>query len=136
MTTHPHPPTPPDDWQPASGGEVVRLTRRLNGRKTRRHFLKAGGGVVGGGLLAVAGRWFAVRSATREREYDFGGITCSVAMARADAMMNGQKLPDAEMMHVKEHVMLCPNCKPKFEQMGGMKMFAQMVPVCRRPDVA
>jgi len=26
--------------------------------------------------------------------------------------------------------MLCPNCKPKFEKMGGMKMFAQVVPVC------
>ena len=57
------------------------------------------------------------------------------AMARADAMMKGRKLPDAEMMQVKEHVMLCPNCKPRFEQMGGMKMLAQVVPVCRRPDV-
>jgi len=122
---------PPDDWQPASGGEVVRLTRRL---KSRRQFLKTGGGVVGG-LLAVAGGWFAVRSATLEREYDFGGITCSEAMARADAMMKGKMLPEAELMHVKEHVMLCPNCKPKFEKMGGMKMFAQVVPICRRPDM-
>ena len=134
MTTHPnHQPTPPDDWQPASGGEVVRLTRRMKGRKSRRQFLQAGGGVVGG-LLAVAGGLLAVRSATREREYDYGGITCREAMARADAMMKGQKLPDAEVMQVKEHVMLCPNCKPKFEKMGGMKMFAQMLPVCRRPD--
>jgi len=31
--------------------------------------------------------------------------------------------------------MLCPNCKPKFEKMGGMKMFTQVVPVCRRPDI-
>ncbi len=135
MTTHPNHQPPHDDWQPAAGGEVVRLTRRMKGRKSRRQFLKAGGGVVGG-LLAVAGGWFAVHSATREREYDFGGITCSVAMARAEAMMNGQKLPDAEMMQVKEHVMLCPNCKPRFEKMGGMKMFAQSVPVRRLPDVA
>ncbi len=136
MTTHQnHQPPPPDDWLPASGGEVVRLTRRLKGRKSRRQFLKAGGGVVGG-LLAVAGGWFAVRSATREREYEFGGISCSVAMTRAGAMMNGQKLPDTEVMQVKEHMMLCPNCKPRFEKMGGMKMFAQAAPVCRRPDVA
>ena len=135
MTTHPHQPPPPDDWLPASGGEVVRLTHRLKGRKSRRQFLKASGGVVGG-LLAVAGGWFAVRTATREREYDFGGITCSVAMARADAMMNGQKLPDAEMMQVKEHVMLCPNCKPRFEKMGTMKASARAVPACRRPDMA
>lgn len=136
MTTHPnHQPMPPDDWQPAGGGEVVRLTRRMKGRKSRRQFLKASGGVVGG-LLAVAGGWFAVRSATREREYDFGGITCGEAMARADAMMNGKKLPDAEMMQVKEHVMLCPNCKPRFEKMGGMKISAQAGPVCRRPAVA
>jgi len=135
MTIHPHPPTPHDDWQPASGGEVVRLTRRLKVRKGRRQFLKAGGGVVGG-LLAVAGGWFAVRSATRERESDFGGITCSVAMTRADAMMKGKMLPEGEMMQVKEHVMLCPNCKPKFEKMGGMKMFAQQGPVCLRPEVA
>ena len=136
MTTHSnHPPTPADDWQPASGGEVVRLTRRMKGRKSRRQFLKASGGVVGG-LLAVGGGWIAVRSVSREREYDFGGITCRVAMARADAMMKGQKLPDAEMMQVKEHVMRCPICKPKFEQMGGMKMLARAVPACRRPDVA
>ena len=87
-------------------------------------------------MLALAGGWLAVRSATREREYDFGGITCTEAMARADAMMNGKKLPDAEMMQVKEHVMLCPHCKPRFEKMGGMKMFAQAAPACRRPDVA
>lgn len=135
MTTHPdHRPLPPDDWLPTGGGEVARLSRRLKARKTRRQFLKAGGGVVGG-LLAVAGGWLAVRTATREREYDFGGITCSEAMARADAMMKGRKLPDTEMMQVKEHVTLCPNCKLKFERMGGMKMFAQAVPACRRPDV-
>ena len=135
MTTHPNHRPPPDDWQPASSGEVVRLTRRMKGRKSRRQFLKAGSSVVGG-LLAVAGGWVAVRSATREREYDFGGIICSVAMARVDAMMKGKNLPEAETMQVKQHVMVCPNCKPKFEQMGGMKMFAQVVPVCRRPDVA
>ena len=135
MTTYPNQPTPLNDWQPAAGGEVVRLTRRLKGRKSRRQFLKASVGGVGG-LLAVASGWFAVRSATREREYDFGGITCSEAMSRADAMMNGKKLPDAEMMQVQEHVMLCPNCKPRFEKMGGMKVSARAVPACRRPDVA
>ena len=135
MTTHPNHRPPSDDWQPASGGEVVRLTRRMKGRKSRRQFLKSGGGIVGG-LLAVAGGWFVVRSATHEREYDFGGITCSEAMARADTMMKGKKLPDAEMMQVKEHVLLCPNCKPRFEKMGGMKMLAQTVLACRRPDVA
>ena len=135
MTTHPNHRPPPDDWQPASGGEVVRLTRRMKGRKSRRQFLKAGSSVVGG-LLAVAGGWVAVRSATREREYDFGGITCSAAMARADAMMKGKNLPEAETMQVKQHVMVCPNCKPKFEQMGGTKMFARVVPLCQRSDVA
>ena len=135
MTTHSNQPTPTDDWLPASGGEVVRLTRRMKARKSRRQFLQAGGGIVGG-LLAVAGGLFAVRSANREREYDFGGITCSEAMARADAMTKGNKLPEAEMMQVKEHVKLCPNCKPKVEQMGGMKMSAQVVPICRRPDMA
>jgi len=135
MTTHPNHQPPPDDWQPAGGGEVVRLTRRMKGRKSRRQFLTAGGGIVGG-LLAVAGGWFAGRSATRSREYDFGGITCSVAMARADAMTNGQKLPDAEMTQVNEHVMLCPNCKPRFEKMGGMNISARTLPACRRLDVA
>lgn len=134
MTLHPPLPTPPDDWQPAREGEVVRLTRRMKGRKNRRQFLKASGGVVGG-ILAVAGGWLALRSATREREYDFGGITCSMAMARADAMMKGRKLPETEMMQVKEHMMVCPNCKPRFEQMGGMKIFAQAVPARHHSDV-
>ena len=135
MTARTHQPMPPDDWQPASGGEVVRLTRRLRGRRSRRQFLKAGSGIVGG-LLAVAGGWLAVRPATREGEGDFGGINCSVAMARADAIINGRKLPEAEMTQVREHLTLCPNCKPKFERLGGMKMFARVVPVCRHPDVA
>jgi len=133
MTTHPNHQPPYDDWLPAAG-ELVRLTRRMKGRKSRRQFLKAGGGVVG--LLGVAGGWFAVRSVNREWEYDFGGITCSVAMARADAMTNGQKLPDAEMTQVNEHVMLCPNCKPRFEKMGGMNISARTLPACRRLDVA
>jgi hypothetical protein len=106
----------------------------MRGKKTRRQFLKAG--VVVGGLLAVAGGWWAIRSATQEQEYDFGGITCHEALTRADAMMKGRKLPDAEVMQVKEHVMRCPKCKPKFEQMGGMKMFTQAPPVCRRPERA
>lgn len=136
MTTHPdHRPTPPDDWQPAGGGEVVRLARRLKGRKTRRQFLKVGGGVVGG-LLAVAGGWWAIRSATQGQEYDFGGITCREAMARADAMTKGKTLSDTEMMQLKQHVMLCPNCKPRFERMGGAKLMASAVPVCRRPEPA
>jgi len=136
MTTNPNHQPPPDEWQPADGGEVVRLTRRLKGRKSRRQFLKASGGIVGA-LLAVTAGWLTLRSATPtpKLEYDFGGITCSEAMARADSMTKGKKLPEAERMQVQEHVMLCPNCKPKFEQMGGMKMFAQSVPACRRPDV-
>lgn len=135
MTTHPdHRPTPHDDWQPAGGGEVARLSRRMRGKKTRRQFLKAGG--VVGGLLAVAGGWWAIRSATQGPEYDFGGITCREAMARADAMMKGKTLSDAEMMQLKQHVMLCPNCKPRFERMGGAKLMASAVPVCRRPEPA
>jgi hypothetical protein len=133
MTAHPNrSPTPPDDWRPAAGGEVVRLTRHMRARKSRRQFLKVGGGVVAS-LLAVAGGWAGIR-AVREPEYNFGGITCHEALARADAMMKGQKLPEAEVMQVKEHVTRCPNCKPKFEQMGGTKLFARIQPACRRPD--
>jgi hypothetical protein len=131
MTTHPnHPPTPPDDWRPASGAEIVRLARRLKRRKSRRRFLKAGGGIIGG-VLALAGGWWVVRSMTREREYDFGGITCSEVAARTDDLMQG-RLPADEVAKVKQHVMLCPNCKPKFERMGGMKTVGHLMPACRR----
>jgi hypothetical protein len=106
----------------------------MRGKKTRRQFLKAGG--VLGGLLAVAGGWWALRSQTQAREYDYGGLTCHEAMARADALMMGQKFSDAEMMQLKQHVMLCPNCKPKFERMGGAKFLAAAGPVCRRPEPA
>ena len=116
MTPHPHPPPPPDDWQPASGGEVVRLTRRLKGRKSRRQFLTAGGGVVGG-LLAAVGGWAVYRMSTCEREYEHGGITCSVALARADELRAGT-LPEAERRQVMDHVRACPACKPRFEAMG------------------
>ena len=135
MTQHPnHRPTPPDEWRPADGDEVVRLAHHMKRRKSRRQFLKTGGGIAGG-LLALVGGWWVVRSATRKREYDFGGITCSEVAARADDFMQG-RLPADEAAKVKQHVKLCPNCKPKFERMGGMKMVGQAVPVRRRPEVA
>lgn len=121
--------TPPDDWQPASD-EVVRLTRRMRGRKSRRRFLQTSGSIVGG-LLAVTSGWFVGRVFTREDEYNFGGISCADAMARANAMMQGYQLPDVEVTQLKEHVQLCPKCKPWFEKMNGMEMFTQMIPLCR-----
>jgi hypothetical protein len=118
-TNHPRRPPPEDEWLPAAEGEVARLTHRLKRRKTRRQFLKAGGGIVGG-LLALAGGWWAVRTATHPREYDFGGITCAEVEARADDFMQGRLAPEVAAK-MTQHLSLCPKCKPKFERMSGMK---------------
>lgn len=117
MTPHRnHRPPPPDDWHPAAAGEVASLSRRLKARQTRRRFLKASGGVVGG-LLAAVGGWAAFRATTGARECEYGGITCSVAIARADAAKAGT-LAEAERTQLMEHVRACPVCKPRFEAMG------------------
>ncbi|MCI0704014.1 MAG: zf-HC2 domain-containing protein [Planctomycetia bacterium] len=133
MTAHLDERQPSDDWQPAAGDEVGRLARRLRTRRTRRQFLKGTGAVLGG-LLAVAGGWWTVRSLTREREYDFGGITCSEVMAKSEAIKNRQ-LPPEEMKRVKQHLTRCPRCKPLVEQLGGLEMLGQAAPICRRPEV-
>lgn len=132
MTSHRQNPktTQPDDWQPARGDEVVHLARLMRGRKTRRKFLKAGVGVAGG-LIALVGGWWLFRLASSEREYDFGGITCSEVAASSDDFMQG-RLPPDQATKVKQHVRRCPNCKPKFERMGGMKMLGRAMPACRR----
>jgi hypothetical protein len=132
MTGHQNQPPPADDWQPAQGREVATLARRLRGRKSRRRFLVAAG-TIGGTLLAGLGGWWLVQLATRQREYDFGGITCSEVAARADALMQG-KLAEDEVARVKQHVLLCPHCKPWFERMGALKLLAQVMPACGRPE--
>lgn len=107
--TH-HSPTPPDDWQPAGGDELVRLTRRIKGRKSRRQFLTASGGVVGG-LLAVAGTWWLARPPHREEgEAKFAGLTCSETALKLDDLLAG-RLPAAEAQQVKQHITLCPKCQ-------------------------
>jgi hypothetical protein len=95
------------------------LARRLKNRQSRRRFLKAGGGILGG-LLAVAGGWWVVRSATREREYDFGGITCSEVAACTDDLLQG-RLPAEVVAKVRQHLLYCPSCKRMIEQLGGLK---------------
>lgn len=134
MTAHSnHQPNPSDDWQRASGGEIVRLTHRMKGRKTRRQFLQASG--IVGGLLTLAGSWWLLRRTTSKREYTFGGITCSEVATRTDDLMQG-RLPADEAAKVKQHFIQCPNCKPKFDRMGGMKTFGQAAPVYRGPNMA
>ncbi len=87
-----------------------------------------------GGLLAAAGGLWAVRAATREREYDFGGVTCSEVAARTDDFLHGRLTPD-EAAKIKQHVRLCPQCKPMFEQMGVMDRVGRAGPTCRVPVV-
>lgn len=125
---------PPDDWQPA-GGEVLKLTRHMRGRKTRRQFLQTGAGVVGG-LLAVAGGWLVLRPATREGGQNFGGISCDVAMSRAEALTAGGTLPESEVNQLREHVRLCPNCGPRLGPMLGPKLSAKTIPQCHRSAMA
>ncbi len=121
MTTSPNYSQPPaDDWQPAAGNEVVRLARHMRDRKGRRQFLTMGGRIVAG-LLAAAGGWWMAHVTTREQEFDFGGITCSEVAARADDLMQG-RLPADEAARVRQHVLRCPNCKLKFDKMGGIRM--------------
>ncbi len=120
----PHPTSPRDDWQPAQQGEVLRLTRTLRGRKQRRQFLKAGASLVVG-LVAVGGTWWAV--ASRPRNYHFAGMTCTQVMASLDAWKRGQ-LAQAQVRQLKQHVLGCPNCKPKFEQMGWLEQLGVAKP--------
>lgn len=128
MTATPQRPPGGDDWQPASDGAVARLTRKLRGRRDRRRLLQAGAGVVGG-LLALAGGWWLVGWATRTPEYNHGGLTCSEVARRVDDLRAGRLAP-AEVDQVRQHVKLCPVCRPRFEQMGIQ--LAAAAPACRR----
>ena len=112
-----HPPPPPSDWEPAPPGAVSRLARQARTRRSRRQFLKAAGGVAAGLLAAGSGVW-AWRSATRSREYDYGGITCSEVAPRLQPLIAGT-LPEDEARRVRAHVARCPHCRPAFEALGG-----------------
>src|SRR5262245_65892613 len=101
-------PLPPADWEPAPPGTVGELARRVRTRRTRRRFLKAASGVAAGVVAAGGGLWV-WRAATRPREYDYGGITCSEVKPRLERLLAGQ-LPEPEATRVRTHVGQCPNC--------------------------
>jgi hypothetical protein len=122
-----------DDWQPASDGEVVRLTRRLRSRRDRRRLLQAGARIVGG-LFVLAGGWWVTRWATLPREYHHGGLTCTEVAQRVPAFRAGT-LPPAEVEQVRQHVKLCPICQTRFERMG-LQLSAASPAACQRPKCA
>ncbi len=74
-----------------------------------------------GSLLAAVGGWAFIRSTIREREYEFGGLTCSEVVACGDDFLQGRLSP-AEAAKVKQHIVLCPRCKPKFGEMDGQAL--------------
>lgn len=117
MTPYPNEPRSLDDWHPARADEVVRLARLMKRRRGRRQLLKAGAGLVGG-AFALAGTWLLLQLLSREREYDFGGLTCSEALACADEYLHG-RLPAEQAARVDEHVRRCPNCGPRFPRARG-----------------
>lgn len=122
-----------NDWQPASDGEVVRLTRRLRGRRDRRRLLQAGAGILGG-LFVLAGGWWLTRWAMQPTEYHHGGLTCTEVAQRVPAFRAGT-LPPVEVEQIHQHVKLCPICQARFERMG-MQLSAASSASCQRPKRA
>lgn len=116
MTTqHPNSEAIPPGWERSPPDTVLRLGKRLRGRKARRQFLRGAGATAVG--LMVTGGAFALWWATREpKEYDYGGITCSRVRSRMNDMM-AMKLPPAEVALIREHLALCPRCRPLLDTM-------------------
>lgn len=116
MTTH-EASQEPEQWQPASGTEILQLSKDLKKHKTRRQMLRASLGVVASLMVASTG-WWLVRSQQRGktfREYEFAGITCTQVNQKMEAVMQ-KTLPKVELAQLRDHVNQCPNCV-RFEKM-------------------
>ena len=67
-------------------------------------------------LLMAGGGVFFTSRIRNEKDYDFGGITCTEVRAYLPQMMAG-KLDQESMMRIQKHLELCPNCKRLADQM-------------------
>ena len=105
----------PPGWERSPPEAVLRLGKRLRGRKTRRQFLR--GAATAAGLMVTGGTFGLWWAASRPHEYDYGGITCSQVRSLMNDMPE-KKLPPAEEARVREHLALCSHCRPLLEKMN------------------
>jgi hypothetical protein len=104
-----------DDWVQCPPGELGRLAARLQGRRRRRDFLRATALLP---VVAIAiGAWLFWPKPTGTPEYNFAGITCSRVMELAEAYGSGTLSPELREQ-VRQHVAQCPDCGPRFKEMG------------------
>ncbi len=103
---------PAPQWKPCPAGKLSALSTRIQRRTQRRRFLQFAGAfsllALGGGTLGFL--------LTRQREFDYGGITCSEVLGHAEAFMRGQ-LGEPLTGKIRLHLAECPSCGPRFRDM-------------------
>ena len=106
--------TPSPAWEPCPPGAVAGLAARLRARR-RRLFLGSAAATLAA-AAAAGGAWFAWQM-TRERVYDYGGITCPEVVRLGPDYAEG-KLPAETAGRIRAHVARCPNCGPYYREHG------------------
>lgn len=104
----------PSGWDSYPPGEVYRLGKRLRERRARRQFLR-GAAATAAGLLVTGGAFGLWWAASGSRDYDYGEITCSQVMPLLNDYL-ARKLPPTEQARVRDHLALCPRCRPVVEK--------------------
>lgn len=104
-----------DEWVQCPPGELSRLATRLRGRRQRRIVVQTSALVL---LVAVGlGGLVLWPRPQGTGDYNYAGIMCSRVMQLADAYAAGELTTELREQ-VRQHVAQCPNCGPKFKEMG------------------
>ncbi len=100
-------------WETCPPGEFSRLSTRLRASHRRRDAIR---GTVAVAVAVVMGSVM-YQSWSSSWNYHFAGLSCTQVMALAPGYAMGKLAPERREQ-VREHVDICPHCKPLFQMMG------------------
>lgn len=113
-------------WEQCTPGTIGDLRNRLNAGRRRRFVVRIGTPVVvlamlGIGVYTLGGSANLPGQQEQNREFNFGGVTCSVVRTSMQRFSMGQLTPDQQLAFTT-HLQQCPVCQDGMEAMRESEM--------------
>jgi hypothetical protein len=107
-----------DEWIPCAQGELQRMVGR--NRSARRNRSIAQVASLGAVCMALWGGWLLTsqRGENAAMGHDYAGIACGDVYTQLGPFAKGT-LDPATSEQIRQHLLVCPECGPIYEQMTG-----------------